>query len=411
MEEQRGEPTATRRTVLVNRQAIYTPQLEVMAYLLDFHSGVAEPGGWEPASQTQAQGLLTSVLDLGLEALVGPTPAFLPVTRGLLRLGAVQALPPGHVILALPATVTVDEDLGEGLRVLAACGYALALDGGLAPDVLESLVACATFLTLNVSGEAYAAVAARVARLRPYGLPLVALQVPTWAAFRDCRTLGCAYVHGPFSCQPAPVIAPRLPTNRLALVQLLVQLQHPLSTVTTLADLISQDVVLSYRLLRAINAAYYGRVRPIASLPQAVRCLGLTAITSWTSLMLLAGSPHKPSDLLTIALVRAKMCEQLGCVLVPAATAACFLVGLCSVLDALLDRPLADILPGLPLTEDLRQALLAQTGVYGTIVHGVLAYEPGHWEEVRALGLAPDVVRGAYLAALAWATRIQETFA
>src|SRR5262245_46732768 len=77
------------------------------------------------------------------------------------------------------------------------------------------------------------------------------------------------------------------------------------------------------------------------------------------------------------------MCEQLGHVLVPAATAACFLVGLRSVLDVLRDHPLADILQGLLLTEQPRMALLAHTGVCGTIMHSVLAYEHGHWEEVR----------------------------
>jgi c-di-GMP phosphodiesterase len=410
MEEQRGVPTATRHTVLVHRQAIYTPQLEVMAYLLDCQPRVPAPGG-EPASHTLARGLLTSVLDLGLEALVGPMPAVLPVTPGVLRLGALYALPPGRVVLALPATVTADVDLGDALGALAARGYALALDGGVAPAVLEPLVPWATFLTLTVAAESYTAVAAQVARLHRYARPLVALQVPTWAAFRDCRTLGFAYVHGPFSCQPAPVTAPHLSTNRVTLVQLLVQLQHPLSTATTLADLISQDVVLSYRLLRAINAAYYGRVRRITSLPQAVRFLGLTAITVWTTLMLLAGSPDKPAELLTIALVRAKMCEQLGQALAPAATASCFLVGLCSVLEALLDRPLAEVVAGLPLTEDLQLALLGHTGVCGTILHGVLAYEQGGWEALRALGLDLDVVLDAYLAALAWATRIQATCA
>jgi c-di-GMP phosphodiesterase len=153
-------------------------------------------------------------------------------------------------------------------------------------------------------------------------------------------------------------------------------------------------------------------VRRITSLPQAVRFLGLTAITVWTTLMLLAGSPDKSAELLTIALVRAKMCEQLGRVLAPEATASCFLVGLCSVLEALLDRPLVEILPGLPLAQELRLALLGYTGVYGTILHGVLAYEEGRWDEVGALlGLDLGVVLEAYLAALAWATRIQATWA
>src|SRR5262249_37489923 len=155
-----------------------------------------------------ARGLLTSVLDLGLEKLVGPLPAFLPVTPGVLRLGALHALPPGRVVLALPTTVTSEADLRDALGALAASGYALALDGGVAPDVLEPLVAGAPFLPLPVAAEPSTVVAAQVARLHRYARPLVALQVPTWAAFRDCRTLGFAYLHGPFSCQPAPIPAP-----------------------------------------------------------------------------------------------------------------------------------------------------------------------------------------------------------
>src|SRR5262249_14681941 len=111
-EEQRGAPTSMRPTVLVHRQAIYTPQLEGMAYLLDGQHRGAAPGE-EPASHTLARGLLTSVLDLGLEALVGPLPAVLPVTPGVLRLGALHALPPGRVVLALPATITAEADLRD----------------------------------------------------------------------------------------------------------------------------------------------------------------------------------------------------------------------------------------------------------------------------------------------------------
>src|SRR3954447_25754209 len=103
------------------------------------------------------------------------------------------------------------------------------------------------------------------------------------------------------------------------------------------------------------------------------------------------------------------MCEQLGHVLAPGATASCSLVGLCSVLEALLDQPLVEILPELPLSKDLRLTLLGYTGVYGTILHGILAYEQGRWDEVRGLGLDLDVVLDAYLAALACATWIQAT--
>jgi len=103
-------------------------------------------------------------------------------------------------------------------------------------------------------------------------------------------------------------------------------------TIDTLVSLISRDVALSYRILRAINTAVYGQVRPITSIPQAVRLLGVTAITRWTTLMLLTEIRDKPSELMTLAMVRAMMCEQWAQTLAPHHTDSCFLIGLFSVL-------------------------------------------------------------------------------
>jgi len=409
MHERQGEPTSTGREVLVSRQAIYTPQLEVMAYTLLFDSHADDPGDGGHGYQTIAQGLLTSFLEIGLDTLVGPKRAFLPLTRGFLLLGYVDAFPPDRVVLALPAALTVDHDLIEVLHEVMARGYTIALDGTLAPETLQSLVECASFLRLDVTAVEPPTLEARVASLRQYPLPLVAMQVQTWDAFEACRALGCAYFHGAFVCAPERVKGPQLPTARLALLHVLAQLQNPRITIDALADLISQDVALSYRILRAINAAAYGLARPITSIRQAVALLGLTSITVWTSLMLLAGSKRKPPDLMSIAMVRAKMCEQLAHALAHDDPASCFLVGLFSVLDAFLDRPMAEVLHTLPLADDLRQALLHHEGPCGTILHGALAYERGAWEAVTGLGLDQDVVRDAYLHALTWAARIQHT--
>jgi c-di-GMP phosphodiesterase len=281
-------------------------------------------------------------------------------------------------------------------------GYAIALADNLMHDPSPACVEHATFLTLDVSALDRPTLAQRVACLQAYALPLVAQQVQTWDDFQYCRDLGFAFFHGTFVCQPAVLTSQRLPTNHLGLLSLLTALQDPLAMVDTLANLISRDVALSYRLLRAINTAAYGQGRPITSIRHAVRLLGVTAITRWTTLMLLTEVRDKPSELMTLAMVRATMCERLAQTLAPQHTDACFLVGLFSVLDALMDRPMPEVLHALPLVEEVQSALLDHAGSIGVILHSVLAYERGNWAEATHLGLDQNSLVDAYLHALTW---------
>jgi EAL and modified HD-GYP domain-containing signal transduction protein len=119
--------------------------------------------------------------------------------------------------------------------------------------------------------------------------------------------------------------------------------------------------------------------------------------------MLLTEVRDKPSELMTLAMVRATMCERLAQTLAPQHTDSCFLVGLFSVLDALMDRPMPEILRALPLAEESQRALMDHAGSIGAILHSVLAYERGNWAEATHLGLDQNSLVDAYLHALTWA--------
>ena len=121
MQGQLRNPPEITHEVLVSRQAIYNPQLDVIAYTLCFHSREM------PDYQATAQGLLTSFLERGIEALVGPKRVFLPLTRGFVLMGYGTAFPPERVVLVLPAALTGDEETLEVLHEVSAQGYAIAL--------------------------------------------------------------------------------------------------------------------------------------------------------------------------------------------------------------------------------------------------------------------------------------------
>ena len=138
--------------------------------------------------------------------------------------------------------------------------------------------------------------------------------------------------------------------------------------------------------------------------------LGTTEAFQATFKFLLANIDDKPHELLITAMVRAKMCEQLAQGMQQSPSASFFTVGLLSVLDAFMDRPMPDILPTLPLTDDLVEALLSHEGRLGATLRCVLAYERGDWEAAQSLGCPRDLLVKTYLAALMWATEMHNTF-
>jgi EAL and modified HD-GYP domain-containing signal transduction protein len=184
-------------------------------------------------------------------------------------------------------------------------------------------------------------------------------------------------------------------------LRLLEKLSDPQIAMSELERLILGDPSLSYKLLRAANSAIVAPAMPIASLLQALQLVGLETLRSWASLFLLAGLSDKPRDVLVTAIVRACMCERLAAPVASHSGSTYFLVGLLSVLDILLDAPMAVVLKSVSLSSEIEQALVAHEGVLGETLAMVLDYEQGNWGKLSGCGLDQATIVKAYLDALA----------
>lgn len=403
---QTGDLNLPQQEFLVARQPIYSRQLDVVAYELLFRHNTLPHAESVAPYQATTQVLLQTFMELDINTLVGNKPAFINVTRGLLLMDYLQALPAERLGIEVLNDLALGPEVLAVLQEMAAQGYIIAIKDVTDPDELRPLAECADLIELDVQALDRATLEHLVAFLRPYEVKLVAKQVETHDAFRACHDMGFDYFQGHFLCQPDIIPGHRSPTTRLTLLPVMAALQDPDITFSELETLISRDASLSYKVLRLLNSAYFGFPRQIDSLRQALTLLGLNFLTPWVSMLLLAGIDDKPSELLFTAMVRAKMGEQLAHTLAPDRQAACFLSGLFSVLDALLDRPMPELLEALPLTEDLTLALLDHEGVIGDILHTIVAYERGCWETVDGSGLTSETLVDAYLMAVAWATEM-----
>jgi len=389
--------------VLVSRQPIYRADMAELGYELLFRDSETENASFSDGDQATAEVILNTCMDIGLDALVGQSTAFINFDRNLILGNYCECLPRDRVVLELVEAIKPDAALLKRLKALRAAGYRLALDNFQVTDLSNGLLEVASFVKIDLLANDWSAVKQTLAAVRKHSPALIAKKVETREQFNTCKILGFDYFQGYFFCRPQLVEGRRLPVNRLATVRLITKLNNPDIEVKELEQTIGQDVSLSYKLLRYINSAACSLSRPVNSLGHAITLLGQQQIRTWASLILFSKFDDKPRDIAVTGAVRGKMCEYLAPVLGLQRPDKLFLVGLLSVLDAFLNQPLDQILSTLPLEADIVNALLHRSGRMGSALQCVLEYEKRNWREAQAaVNVKEDLIRDAYRKAVGW---------
>jgi EAL and modified HD-GYP domain-containing signal transduction protein len=388
--------------VFVARQPIFDRHLQVSGYELLFRGGRAATqalvADGEAATATV---LLNSFTDIGLERIVGRAPAWLNVSRAFVLDGLAGLVPPDGVVLELLENETIDEPLIEAVAELAGQGYRFALDDFERDPHGDPLVGLVDIVKLDLLALGRDRFLTRVRQLEPLGVTVVAEKLESYADYRFCRKLGCELFQGYFFCRPELVQHDGVDANRLALLELLAALQDPDVDLPALERTIATDVSLSNRLLRYINSAFFGLRQQVRSISQAIALLGIENLKRWASLSVFASVSDKPAELTVTALIRARFCELAGAhARRPASGSELFTLGLFSVLDALLDRPISELLEQLPFPPDMCDALEHHDGEHGRLLDCVTAVEAGDFDHAHAL--VPSAGR-LYLDSVAWA--------
>jgi EAL and modified HD-GYP domain-containing signal transduction protein len=392
--------------VLVGRQPIYDKGPEVHAYELLFRNSAANRADIVDGDHATASVIMNTFLEIGLEQIVGEHLAFINFTRNLIVKKFCEVLPSDRVVLEVLEDVAADADVVDALKLLAAHGYTIALDDFVYRDDLRPLIETCHMVKLDMLALGQGGMREHVEILRPFNVKLVAEKIDSHEDFEFCKRIGFHYFQGYFLSKPHVVKGHKLSANRLGILRLLAKLQNPNTLSEEVERDISADVELSYKLLRYVNSAVCGLATQISSIRDAVLFVGTNRIKTWASLVLLGGIDDKPRTLLTTALQRAKMSELLAAALgTPAHDRyRFFTAGLFSVLDAMLDKPMDEVLQNLPLSLEINAALLCQTGVVGSVLRCVVAYEKTDWDRVSCPPLTAERIRECYIESIHWAT-------
>ncbi len=396
--------------IYIGRQPIYDNKLELFAYELLYRpNNVHNAAGDVDHDRATTQVVLNTFLGFGLEQLVGQKRAFINLPRTFVVGDLPLPLTKELVVLEILEDIEVDNALVNAVRKLSADGYHIALDDFIYHHDLRPLIEASKIVKIDFLALSRDTIREHVAALRCYDIKLLAEKVETYEDFDFARGLGFDYFQGYFFCRPKIISGNSIPTNKLAILRLLTKLQDPDIKIKPLAELISQDISLSYKLMRSLNSAYYALPKPIESIHHAIVYLGLEQIKRWVSLITLSSIHDKPSQLMVVAITRAKMCELLG-EKRGENKESCFTVGLFSVLDALMDTTMEKALANLPLAAEIKGALLKREGSMGRTLDCVLTYEEGRWDDLDFPNTPPETLTETYLDAVAWADQVVQTF-
>ncbi len=381
----------------IGRQPIYDRDYHLIAYELLFRAGDTNVAEVVDGDEATFRVMLNAMVEMGLDQLVGASKAFLNVTRNSVLCEFPQFFPKERIVLEVLEDVLIDDELVARLRKYAEQGYAIALDDFVFAEQWKPLLELATIIKLDVQVHSEASLREHAARYSNH--ELLAEKVETRAQFELCRELGFQYFQGYYLSRPRTLAIRHVPTSQLPVLHILSRILTQEPTVREVAELVSQDLALSVRLLRAAQARTPRLGGRVETIDDAVAALGIEGVKSWVTLLSLSGFEVASLEHSAEALARGRACELLAPRGSETLKKRFFLVGLLSKLGDLMDMPLPVALEGLPLTEEVTDALLKHSAILGETLEAVLGRGSG-----RPCPFPASEIRDAVLAGQAWAS-------
>jgi c-di-GMP-related signal transduction protein len=388
------------------RQPILTREEQLFGYELLFRDGPDNYfRGIDP--DVASRDTLDSSTLMGLDVLCGNRRAFINCTRDVLLKDYITLLPSNQAVAEILESVPPDDQVLAACQRLKEAGYWIALDDFMPNDPRARLTEMADIIKVDFRSTSAEQRAEMVRKYGSWHCRMLAEKVETREEFFAARKGGFLYFQGYFFRQPEVLTAREIPANRIHYVQMLQAVSRDELNHQEIEDLIKSEASLCYRLLRYMNSASFGFVNEIHSVKHALALLGEREVRRWVRLVAtLAAGSGKSSELVAAALVRGRFCELLSSKIQHEGSDL-FLLGLFSLMDAILEMPMADLLASVPVDQETKVVLLTGTGRLKSLYQLMMARESGEWQNLRDLAREMQISESAiaedYWHAMEWA--------
>ena len=393
--------------LFLNKQPILDGKQNLYGYLLSMETmgdGVVPAGQWAKEIKTFCAGIEKNV---GVANLTAGKPAFYKVPAQFLRLDLLPKIEPlSSLTVEVTSDVLKDKESLTALKEIIQAGVKVAIDDYEPTEANDKLLSLAKIVKIDAHKWSVDQVTDMVSTLKQKQVTVVITGLETVEQFEDYLVCSADCFQGFFFTNPIFSSEKALSNNKLAMLKLLAEVNDPDITFEQIAQTVSTDVGLTHKLLSAINHPSTGISHQVETLKDAVNYMGLKRLKFWVNMMMLSSMEDVPTELLVAALVRAKFLEGMAEKMnLESEKDRYFMAGLFSTLNAFLKIPMADVVDQLPLSQEVKDALVDQSGEMGRVIWVVRALEQGNTridipgrESIDLM-----VISSAYMAANGWA--------
>jgi EAL and modified HD-GYP domain-containing signal transduction protein len=403
--------------IFIARQPIVDRKEGLVAFELLFRSAhTATVSGVVDDTHATAQVLVNAFGEMGIADVLGAHRGYINLDAEILQSDLIELLPKQQVMLELLETIKIDAAIIARSHELKAKGYSLALDDVVElSDDIKPLLGIVEVVKLDLMQIDPSRLPALVKELKRYPVKLLAEKVEDREQARRCMEMGFDLFQGYHFAHPEMLSGKRTDPSKMVLVRLLSMLLGD-SENSEIEEAFKEHADLTYNLMRMVNSAGTGLEAKVSSLRHGLIVLGRQPLRRWVQLLLYASSKGNASvsPLMQLAATRGKLLEIVAQQSLPGDrdyADRAFMVGMLSLLDALLGEPLAEILARMSLQEDVESALLLHQGSLGELLDICEKIEMGDLAAIAEKlhtfpGLTVEMLNKAQLEAMGWANKI-----
>jgi c-di-GMP-related signal transduction protein len=373
--------------VYVARQPIFNKNKKLFGYELLFRDGLSNAFPDIDGDTATSKLLSNSFFSIGMNQLTSGKTAFINFTQSLLLNKIPMMFPSEKMMVEILEDVDPNEQVISACTDIAEAGYSLALDDFVFKNELQPLIELADIIKIDFMLTPIDEIQKMVDRFKGNNIKLLAEKIETYEEFEKALSMGFMYFQGYFFSKPEIISGKEIAPSKITLLQIVGEANKKDCSFDKLEKLINRDVSISYKLLLYINSAFFKRACEISTIKHAIVLLGEMEIKRFISMVATAElASDKPDELVRTSIIRARFCELMGMHSQNGADISeLFLMGLFSLIDAMLDNNMEDIMQTLPLSKNIKQALLEEKGDLADYLKLVSSYESANWETFSSI--------------------------
>lgn len=370
--------------VFVARQPIFNLKNKVFAYELLFRNGFENTFPDIDSDLATTTLLSNTFLSFELKDLLRSKPGFINFTKRLILEKTPLLFPENHMVIEVLENIEPDEEVTRSLDEFREKGYRVALDDFSFEKKFSPLIAHSDIIKIDFKEYTVQEIDSFIRTLDPESMPiLLAEKLETYEEYEEAKELGFSLFQGYFFSKPEIISRSDIPASQAIKLQLISELRKKDFSRGKIQELIKKDVAISFKLLKFINSAYYYRPHPINTIKDAITYIGMDELKKFIMIMTVSDlSTGRFDELLRRSVIRARMCEMIGTVMnTDFSNDELFTLGLFTLMDALMNTRMADILEKVNFSDRMKDALLGKDKGFNLILHIIESFERGQWEK------------------------------